>query len=812
MLRNYLKIAWRNIVGNPLFSTINIVGLSIGLACCIIITLFVRYETSFDKHWVDAERIYRVTRDFFGNDLELAAVAPPIAPLMKQDFAEVEAVTRILQTGDVTLTRGDTRVRERQLVIADPNVFDFFNLEFVTGDPDSALNGPLDIVLTERAAERYFGDEDPIGQTLNLMDQADVTVRAIIKDLPDNTHMEFEILGSIEAIPLMMGPSELESWGSNNYYTYVRLPAGYDPAALEAQFNDFLVRHWSENAESTSRLNLQRLTDIHLTSNRDGEWRTNGSSAVVYTFSAVALFVLLIACINFMNLTTARSTQRAREVGIRKVVGANRSQLITQFMGESILLTGFAMLLALALVEISLPAFSAFLEKPLTLSLTNSATVGLLLLGSVVVGVFAGSYPALYLSKFRPADVLKGPASGTGSALLRKSLVVVQFATSIALLIATGVVMAQTNYARNVDLGYDKSRNLVARLPYFADFWELYEPMKAELETHPDILSVVYSSRVPSMQNNDGNGYIAEGEQIAMENFQAMAVIKTDYQWFEHYDIEFLAGRPFRQNEMRVDEVSEENPVVRSVVILNESAARRFGWTPAEAVGKVLREPQRRELDQFVDSEIIGVIPDIHFSSLHLEMKATAYGPPNPNYGRAISVKVAPGDPGAAIQHFEDTWQKLIPNEPVFWEFLDDRFDALYRSEQRQAQMFGVFSGFAIFVATLGLFGLASFTTERRTKEIGIRKVMGASVKDIVLLLTTDFTKLVIVANVIAWPVAYYFMSNWLNRFAYKAPFGEWAWLFVASAVVALAIAWLTIALQAGRAATARPVMALRYE
>ena len=677
MLRNYLKIAWRNIVGNPLFSTINIVGLSIGLACCIIITLFVRYETSFDKHWVDAERIYRVTRDFFGNDLKLAAVAPPIAPLMKQDFAEVEDVTRILQTGDVTLTRGETRVRERQLVIADPNVFDFFNLEFVTGDPASALNGPLDIVLTERAAERYFGDEDPIGQTLNLMDQADVTVRAIIKDLPDNTHMAFEILGSIEAIPLMMGPNELESWGSNNYYTYVRLPTGYDPAALEAQFNDFLVRHWSENAESTSRLNLQRLTDIHLTSSRDGEWRTNGSISVVYTFSAVALFVLLIACINFMNLTTARSTQRAREVGIRKVVGANRSQLITQFMGESILLTGFAMLLALALVEISLPAFSAFLEKPLTLSLTNTATVGILLLGSIVVGVFAGSYPALYLSKFRPADVLKGPASGTGSALLRKSLVVVQFATSIALLIATGVVMAQTNYARNVDLGYDKSRNLVARLPYFADFWELYEPMKAELETHPDILSVVYSSRVPSMQNNDGNGYIAEGEQIAMENFQAMAVIKTDYQWFEHYDVEFLAGRPFRQNEMRVEEVSEENPVVRSVVILNESAARRFGWTPAEAVGKVLREPQRRELDQFVDSEIIGVIPDIHFSSLHLEMKATAYGPPNPNYGRAISVKVAPGDPGAAIQHFEDTWQKLVPNEPVFWEFLDDRFDAL---------------------------------------------------------------------------------------------------------------------------------------
>ena len=812
MLRNYLKIAWRNITGNPLFSAINIIGLAIGLACCIMITIFVRYEVSFDKHWDNADRTYRVTRDFFGNNLQLAAVAPPIAPLLKQDFPEIEDIIRILATGSITLSRGDIRVNEEHMVIADPNIFEFYNLTFVRGDAVTALARPTDIVMTQRAADRYFGNEDPIGQTLNLMDQADVTVTAIIEDLPDNTHMSFEIVGSMAAIPLLMGPDQLENWGSNNYYTYLRLPEGYDPDDLESRFEDFLIKHWDEDAPSMSALNLQLLPDIHLTSNRDAEWQANGSIAVVYTFSAVALVVLLIACINFMNLTTARSTQRAKEVGVRKVVGAKRSQLIAQFMGESIMLTAFAMLLAVALVELILPVFAAFLEKPLSFSLADPKSLAILLLGTALVGLFAGSYPALYLSKFRPVEVLKGPASGTGSALLRKSLVVFQFATSIALLIATGVVMAQMEYTRNIDLGYDKSRNLVTSLPFFSDPWGTFETLKAELETHPDILSVVYSSRVPSMQNNDGSGYVAEGVQVSMDTVQALAVIRVDDQWFDHYDVEFLAGRPFRKNELRMDEPTEENPVVKGAAILNLSAARRFGWTPEEAVGKIIRQPKSRELIMFSDREIVGVIPDLHFSSLHNEMKATVYTDPNSGGQSRVSIKLAAGDHRQAIEHFETVWNRLMPNEPASWEFLDDRFDALYRGEARQAQMFGVFSAFAIFVATLGLFGLASFTTERRTKEIGIRKVMGASVKDIVLLLTSDFTKLVLFANIIAWPVAYYFMTQWLNRFVYKAPLAEWAWLFVASAAAALAVAWLTIALQASRAAAARPVLALRYE
>ena len=812
MLSNYLKIAFRNITGNPLFSTINIIGLSIGLACCIIITLFVQYETSYDKHWQNADRIHRVTRDFFGNNLRLAAIAPPIAPLLKQDFPEIEDITRIMRMGRTALTIDEKTINDETLVIADANVFEFFNLKFVSGDPDTALAAPTNIILSERAASRYFGNQDPMGKIINVMGQADFTVTGVFEDLPDNTHMRFEIVTSINIVPMLMGPDALESWGSNNYYTYVRLPEGFNPDDLEAKFEDFIIKYRGEDAPNGTALNLQALTDIHLTSNRDQEWRTNGSSAVVYTFSAVAFVVLLIACINFMNLTTARSTQRAKEVGIRKVVGADRRQLIAQFLGESVLLTAFAMLLAVALVELALPSFGAFLEKPLAFSLADPGTLVVLLGGTIIVGLIAGSYPAFYLSHFRPVSVLKGVASSSGSVVLRQVLVVFQFATSIVLLIATGVVMAQMHYARNVDLGFDRSRNIVHSLPFFADLWGLYTPLKAELESHPDIESVVYSSRVPSQQNLDGGGYIQAGRQAVMEDIMGISDIKVDYQWFDHYDIEFLAGRAFRENEMKIATPTEEQPVVHAAAILNESAARRFGWTPEEAIGQVIRNFQNRELTMSIDREIVGVIPDIHFSSLHDEMKATVYAEPNPNYQRNISIKLAPGDHSAAIAFFEDVWTRLVPNDPVNWEFLDDRFDARYRAEAKQAQMFAAFSAFAIFVATLGLFGLASFTTERRTKEIGIRKVMGASATDIVLLLTSDFTKLVLIANVIAWPVAYYFMNQWLTRFVYKVPFAEWAWLFVASAVFALAAAWLTIGLQAGRAASARPVMALRYE
>ena len=810
MWANYAKVAWRCLTGNLLFSTINIVGLTVGLACCAVIALFVRYELSFDQQYRDAHRIVRVSRDFFSNNLRLAAVAPPIAPLLAQDFDEVEAAVRLLRSPGIALSREDRVILEDGAVFADPEVFDFFELPVVHGALTGALDVPTNVVLTERAANRYFGAEDPLGQTLSLMGQVDLKVAAVIEDLPDNTHMAFEVVGSMSLIPAFLGETELESWGSNNYYTYLRLRDGVDYRDLETQLPAFLVKHYDEDAESSTRLELQPIGDIHLRSDRDSEWRANGSIAVVYTFAAIAVVVLLIACINFMNLTTARSTQRAREVGVRKVVGARRVELIAQFLGESVLMTLIAMFFAVVLVELGLPIIGAFLEKPLDLDLTEPLVLLGIVGAALLVGLFAGSYPAFFLSSFQPAQVLKGSAA-SGSVRLRQGLVVFQFTMSISLLIATGVVVVQMEYARTTDLGLDRSRNLVTPLPFFQPLETSYEPMKAFLESSPGVSSVTYSSRVPGMQNLDGSGYIAAGVPLVRENAFGLSDIKVDYNWFDHYGVEVIAGRAFLENEMTTRAPTVEEPVTQGAVMLNESAAARFGWTAQEAVGQIVRDLQNAELTSFIDRTVVGVVEDFHFSSLHAEIKATIFAEPNANYGRWMSIKTT-GDPRRAVQALEQIWSDIVPGEPVRWEFLEDRFDALYRAEQRQAEIFGLFALLAMVIATLGLYGLAAFSTERRTKEIGIRKVMGASVTDIVLLLTKDFSKLVTVAVFVAWPIAFFLMQDWLTRFAYQAPWTAWAWLFVAAGLAAFVLSWATIGAHAMHAARARPIGALRYE
>jgi putative ABC transport system permease protein len=595
-------------------------------------------------------------------------------------------------------------------------------------------------------------------------------------------------------------------------------PEGYDITQFEERLPDFLTRHIGENANDFTAFPVQKLTDIHLKSNRDNEQKANGSQSAVFTFSAIAVFILMIACINFMNLSTARSTQRAREVGMRKVMGAYRKQLISQFLGESVLLGLLAMVLAIALVEVTLPSFNSFIGLDLTFNYLSNPSILAALFGlALVVGFFAGSYPAFYLSAFRPATVLKGDLTrGNKGAMFRKVLVVAQFAISITLVIATGIVFAQMKYATNLDLGLNKDQIMILRGAPSTGFGPSYESMKQEFLQNSNVVSVTGANLMPSNQNTNSNGVRAEEND---PDGRGMPYLNVDYGFFETFDIEIIEGRVFSK-EHATDlwvQTSDENPQTTASFMLNELAARQLGWTPEQAIGKWFEVAQDQDYVQAVRGPIIGVVGDVYYSSIREPVKPLYYrvmksqeeGAQFPNY-RQMAIKFNTSDVSGLLSFVENTWEKYLPDVPFNQSFLDDNFAALYQSEDKQAQLFTVFSLLAITIACLGLYGLAAFTTEQRTKEIGIRKVMGGSVKDIVLLLTQDFSKLVLISNVVAWPAAWFLMNRWLENFAYRIDLSLLT--FITAAVVALIIAWITVGGLATKAAWSKPALALRYE
>jgi len=821
MLRNYFTIAIRNLVSHKLYSAINILGLAIGLACVILIAIFVRYETSYDQHWSKADQIYRVVRTFkAGNGspaLYLGTNAPQTGPLLKADFPELEQVVR-LWGYRLLLGRDDIVFYETGIKFADPEVFEVFDIPFIQGDRATALSEPFSIVLDESTARKYFGDEDPMGQSLMIENRAPMKVTGVMQDLPDNTHLRVDMIASLSTMVAAYGEGFLQSWGSNNFHTYVLTPKGYDIAKLEAQIPDFLTRHVAEDANDWTAFPIQRLTDIHLTSNRDNEQKANGSMAGIYTFSAIAFFILLIACFNFMNLSTARSAQRAREVGMRKVMGAGRKQLISQFLGESVLLSLMAMVLAVAMVEMSLPWFKSFIGLNLTFDYLGSPImlVSLLLL-AILVGFFAGSYPAFYLSAFRPATVLKGDLTrGNKGVMFRKVLVVAQFAISIALVIATAIVFAQMKFTSEMDLGLDKEQIMVVRGAPSSGFGTSYDAMKQEFLKHPNIISVTGANLMPSDQNTNSNGVRAEGFD---PEGRGMPNLNVDFDFFDTFGIKLLAGRVFSP-ERGTDlwkPTSEETPKQSASFMLNKLAAKQLGWTPEEALGKWFEVAQEEAFAESVRGPIIGVVDDVNFSTLreavkplyYRVMKSTEVDARFPNFDQ-MAIKFEAGKAGEIIEYIDTAWKNYLPAVPMNRSFIDDNFAALYQSEQQQGELFTIFAVLAIFIAALGLYGLAAFTTEQRTKEIGIRKVMGGSVKDIVLLLTRDFSKLVLLSNVIAWPVVWVLMNRWLETFAYRIDLGLLP--FVLASIAALAIALLTVGGLAAKAALSKPALALRYE
>ena len=801
MLSNYLKIAWRNLTKHKAFGAINIIGVAVGLACFLLIALYVKDELAYDRYNTNADRVYRVTRTFLTSEgvpsLRLAQAAPPFGPLIKQDFPEAEEMVRTLETNGL-IRYGEHQFDEQDVYFAEDNLFKVFSFDLVSGNPARALTNPASILFSRPMAEKYFGKDDPIGKTVRYENRFDLTVTGVYEPLPAQSHFHPGFLVSFSSLndPQVYGAEGLRSnWGNNSFNTYLLLAEGTDPQRLEKAFPAFQDKHVPPQEgrmpSTWSVLNLQKLTDIHLYSHTDSEVEPTGDIRYIYLFSAIGLFILLIACINYMNLATARSAGRAREVGMRKVVGAVRSQLIGQFLSESLLLVTLALGIAMLLVVLCLPALNDFTQKQLSFQqILDPVFLTILVSITLLTGLMAGSYPAFFLTSFRPLGVLKGQiASAMRTGKLRQVLVVAQFAIAIALIISTMVVYNQMKYIQDYKLGYAKDQVLL--LSDVGDSATNYEAFKQQLIQTGTVRDMGRSSRIPSGRLLDSNnGRTMSGDSMAPISINLRA-LRVDYDFIPTYQIGMAAGRNF----------SREYATDTAMIVLNETAARLLGWTPDQAIGKPFEYGP-------ANGQVIGVTRDYHFESLHQEVSAIAMvlTPRNLNW---ISVPLQ-GSVPVALQRIETIWKRFFPERPFEYQFLDERFDRLYARENTQQSLFSIFAGVAILISCLGLFGLSMFMAEQRTKEIGIRKVLGASEASLVALFSKDFMKLVVVALVIASPIAWYAMHTWLTGFAYRTDIHWWVFLLAGSLTVLIAL--LTVSFQSVKAALMNPVKSLRSE
>jgi putative ABC transport system permease protein len=812
MLKNYLKIALRNILRQPRYSFINIFGMSVGIACCILILLFVRYELSYDRFNANADRIYRVTRQWFNEDgsssLHLARVAPPIGPLLKNDYPNIVLEeARFAQDYNTYLEIKNNPVIEKKLYWAEPSALKMFTIPFIEGDPKTALNEPNTLVITQSAAKKYFGDEDPMGRTIRYEHQRDLKITGVVKDVPENSFFHYDFLGSFVTLydSSMTGREELEeSWSSNNYLTFLLVPKNLPIKQLEAKIPGFIDTHLSmaykkelvpipaRAIHNYTTLHLQKLTDIHLLSHLTTEVEENGDIKNVYIFSAVALFILLIACINFMNLSTARSAKRAREIGVRKVMGAYRKQLMGQFIGESMLTVLFSLVISVIIVEVAVKPFSVFAKRDLHFDVFSDPVlaIGIIVL-TVLVGFLSGSYPAVMLSSFRPSVVLKGGKIASRKSAFRTALVVFQFAISVGLITAMGVVFQQMEFVNNKNLGYSKDH--IVLLPMNQRIRSNLESFKSQLLLNPGVRMVATSRLVPSnMLINDWGAKVVEGKNAVPITFR-LAVDEVDYDFLKTYQIPLTAGRDF----------SRDHPTDDSAAfILNETAVRQLEWTPQEAIGKPMIYGGR-------NGRVIGVVHDFNFESLHNEIVPILFLITQGG-NTQVAVRISGKDIPSTLAFLKSKWAEYRPDYPFDYRFLDDQLATLYVKDEKIGDVFGIFAVIAVLVACLGLFGLASFSVEQRRKEIGIRKVLGASISNVLKLISREFVALVLVANLIAWPAAYFIMNKWLNGFAYRVQINPLVFLF--SGGVALIIAMLTVGWLSIKAATANPAESLRYE
>ncbi len=787
MLKNYIKIALRNIRKHPGYSIINIAGLAIGLACCLFILIWVLDELSYDKFHENAPYLYRVEENqYYSGRVYHVTVTPyPLAPALKADFPEIIEATQYVGVGGQLIRYGEKAFFENGMTAVAPAFFRMFTFPFVKGDSRTALDDPFSMVISEEIAEKYFGDEDPIGKAFSINNKYDMKVTGVMKNVPNNSYLQFDIVLPYSLLEKVGAVSD--NMGSNSIATFVQLQKGASLQQVNEKIRGFIKKHVPD---SVTELELALYSRIHL-HQYFGYGRDMGQIKYVYVFSLIAFFVLMIACINFMNLSTARSAKRAKEVGLRKVIGALKNHIIRQFYGESVIYAFIALAFAVVLVALLMSPFNNLSGKELSLDILGNWQIILGFIGvTLFTGIVAGSYPALFLSSFQPVSVIKGSLkSGRGSSLFRRILVVVQFALSIFLIIGTVIVYNQLHYMKNRDVGYDKEH--LVYVPMRGQTGRFYTALKDALVRDPRILNVSGSIHRPSRIGSNSGG--AEWEGKDPDQVVLIGMSGVDYDYIETVGIELTEGRSFSK-EYGTDQTE--------AFIVNEEVAKLME-----------KESVVGERFSFVGREgkIIGVMKNFHFESFRnkIEPLAIYMQPPEQGFSYTL-IRIPSKNISASLDFVRETWQKVVPNFPFEYRFLVDDFEYYYRSEERMGDLLKYFSVLAVFIACLGLFGLASFTAEQRTKEIGIRKVLGASAPQITLLLCREFFVLVLLANIISWPTAYFVMKNWLQDFAYRTSLGVFT--FVLTMVLALVIALLTVSFQAVKAAIANPVDALKYE
>ncbi|MEC7752586.1 MAG: ABC transporter permease [Bacteroidota bacterium] len=804
MIRNYLKVALRNILRQKFFAVINISGLAIGISCCLLILAYVSEEFSYDNFHPEKENIYRIALDrkFPDNSFVYARTPMPMGTTLATDVPTVTSFTRIYAAfNSLTFVDEDRQFDERNVMAVDSTFFDFFAVEFVAGDKNTALDMPNSLVVTEDMARKYFGDEPAVGKQLTIQNVGEVMVRGVVKPMPVNSHFHFDFLFSLSTIP---GLYQNNFWGSYNTHTYIKLEPGTSVENIEAsirqivktymepQVQNILGISWAqyEEAGNDHRYFLQPLESIHLNSNLQWEIEPNGNKTVVHLFLAISIFILLIACINFINLTTARAANRAREVGMRKVLGALKNQLIGQFLVESIIMCLLATVLATGMASLLLPFFNQLAGKSFSIEglLSTEVCLGLAAF-SMALGILAGLYPAFVLSAFKPVVVLKGKASmGARNSWLRNTLVILQFGISIILVIGTLIIYQQINYMVNKPLGFDRDQLVIVERAGMMG--QEIETFKNILLDNPNISSAAGVNTFPGRQVNGGTFMDVQGS--ASDRY-LIPNLRGDYDLIETMGLEVIDGRAFDRNIV----------TDTTAIIINEAAVRTFGWS--DPIGKQL-QPINGPI-----YNVIGVVKDFHFESLHQNIGPLALMASDLRNGAGLMVlKMANENVASTMATIEQAWSNFVPQRPLQLTFVDQEFGALYEAERRSGRLFSSFAVLAIVIACLGAFGLAAFLATQRRKEIGIRKVLGASVSSIVRLLSMEFVKLILLANLLAWPLAYYLMQQWLSSFAYAV--GVNLWYFGIATIVSILIALLTISFHSIRAALMNPSHTLHTE